>query len=244
MLMIISIFTYSLLTCIEEIDTTTVQLLELSLRTQHRALDLALGATLRNFEEGIFPPAGASQKTDTEIRHSYPVLHSWLVSGFRTRTGRLTVLAAALVWLYLLVFLFFAINPIAASCLPTWTIAYFAFTFLVSCSTLVRIAAANGQIVAIAELYRDALRDFRELAVHAQDQANVDRDVLSDMKAHEALLLSFAEVDKYRAIFLGYAVTFSTIRTIVGTLATILIALWGVFRNSGTSITMQSICFV
>jgi hypothetical protein len=248
----------------DEIDTPNPQLLALSLRIQHRALSLALRSPLQYFHDALFGSGAVSEKK-LDIRHPYTSLHPRLASFWERRAGRLTGYATIVTYIFVGNLLFSAINPvslviaglissltmalyrkIAAGCICAWNIAYFVFSFSWLCSILVKIAVANEQIASITQLYRDALRDFRELGVKAQNRpANPDRDaLLIDMRSHEALLLSYAEVDKHRSTFLGFSVTFGTVRTLVGTVITVLIGLWGILRSAGTYVTIQSVCFV
>jgi len=111
---------------------------------------------------------------------------------------------------------------------------------------LVSLPAANGQISAITVLYRDASRSLQSLLAEASrlPQTPERNHVEKEIERHISLLETFQKADNLRAKFLGWAVTWGTVKTFVVTLTTIVIGLWSLLRGAGVTFTAQSFCTI
>lgn len=104
---------------------------------------------------------------------------------------------------------------------------------------LISFALSNSQVDAIGLLYDQARDELRISLAHASTS---DRNVRQDLRYHELVLSSLAEVERYKARFLGFAVTFGLLRTLVATLFTLGIGLYSIMRGFGTFVTPETFC--
>lgn len=243
-LAVITVFIFNTVLRINEINSATPRLLELALRVQRRALMLAVSADISRLEravnsdwDGLLAENMSSLSRPPTFR-LYSVVHDRLVVSWAVSTERVegmsglgaVVLTAALISA--------AINPIAAGCIPAAILVYIAFAIAYLGGALWTAAAANAQVSALAEVYRDARRDLRELALRAGSAS----PVLPEIHAHEALLSSYTEIESRGVKLLGFVIGYGTLRGIVVICFTVATGLWGIFRSTGTYVTIQCLC--
>jgi hypothetical protein len=109
---------------------------------------------------------------------------------------------------------------------------------------LISLPAANRQITTLTALYGDAQRSLESLLAEASRlPRSPDRQGVKDeIASHVSLLATFQKSDHLRAMFWGWYVTYSTIKTLFVTLFTLGVGFWIVLRGVGITYTSQSVC--
>ncbi|KAI9000361.1 hypothetical protein DFJ74DRAFT_747300 [Hyaloraphidium curvatum] len=137
------------------------------------------------------------------------------------------------------------VNMAAGSCLPALYPAYLAYIFVATLIfDLIHVAASNAQITGIRSLYLDAAQELAALRRELTSCASSPPDsaLLAAIEADSAVLAGYIDTDRYRARFLGFVVTFGTVRTLIVTALTLVLGLWSVFRNLGIVLTGELAC--
>lgn len=246
--LVISLVLYALLTRLNEINVSTPRTLELTLRVQRRALKLALSSQISHLEHSVVNGTTttenttcSSTKTTNPPFELYSRIHDRLVVSWEVSTGRVEAISGLGAIVLLGAALALAINPIAAGCIPAWTICCTVFALVYLGGALVTTAAANAQVKALGELYREARRELRVLAVRARKSAG-GGGLVEEIRDHEELLSSYIEIENHGVRVLGFVVGYGTLRGIAVVCFTIATGLWGIFRSTGTSVTIQTLC--
>ncbi|KAI9008479.1 hypothetical protein DFJ74DRAFT_711588 [Hyaloraphidium curvatum] len=135
-------------------------------------------------------------------------------------------------------------NILGGYCIPFAAIFNFLFLVHFVLTDLVNIATSNDQVNDLARLYSSARRDLRLLAVSSlrASPSPAQSAAMAGLRAHEALLSSFLEIDAAKTRMWGSAVGFGTVRTVLATMATALAALWTILRAAGVGFTMETVC--
>ncbi|KAI9024869.1 hypothetical protein DFJ74DRAFT_57641 [Hyaloraphidium curvatum] len=222
----------------------------LSERVAHKTMKLALADLLLRLR------SGASRLGEPVSDEPYAELHAVFTAVWRTRISsfsfsRLTLFSSfgavvlALInivrpqrneWLYSRV-----LTPrfqIAGLCVPAFYLAYLANVLLShALIDLISLAASNAQVTSIRDLYLEAQREIRELPVVR------GTGLAADIRRHDAVLASYADVARFRGRFLGFAVDYDVVRTVVVvTLVTLVVGLWSIVRGLGITATMDFAC--
>jgi len=66
--------------------------------------------------------------------------------------------------------------------------------------------------------------------------------VAEHLRHHDLLLSSYLEADHLKAKFLGYAVDYGVVRSLLATLFTIAVGLYSVLRAMGLTLAVETIC--
>jgi hypothetical protein len=104
---------------------------------------------------------------------------------------------------------------------------------------LLNYAKRNAQVDTIAALYVESKDEMRIMLDHFE---SADEGVKRKLVQRARVLDSLSQVEKYKARFLGFAVTCSVLRTIAVTLFTLGIGLWSILRTAGVFVTVESYC--
>jgi hypothetical protein len=81
------------------------------------------------------------------------------------------------------------------------------------------------------------------LALLAETGPGIDPGITRHLRLQADVLASLAEGgDRYKARFLGLAISFGVLRTAVVTAATLGIGVWSILRNFGVAVTAESFC--
>lgn len=127
----------------------------------------------------------------------------------------------------------------AASCITSGALSNL---LMVSSQVLVFFTAyaiANQEPAEIAALYCSARSSPYAIAANCPASRS---DVLSVIRTHADILGTFTELNGTRAKFLGFEITFSSLRGLLLTLITIGVGLWSVLRNAGVAVTIEQVC--
>lgn len=102
----------------------------------------------------------------------------------------------------------------------------------------------NRQIITITSLYADAERSLQALVAEASylPQTPDRLHVTNRITAHISLLQTFQKADRFLAKFLGFVVTWGTVKTIFLTLFTLGVGLASILKGIGVFFTVQSVC--
>ncbi|KAI9026702.1 hypothetical protein DFJ74DRAFT_517453 [Hyaloraphidium curvatum] len=136
--------------------------------------------------------------------------------------------------------IFVVITVAVGNCILSLQIFTLAWIISILLIASVSTASANLRTAAAAALCRWAAQELAVLATVVPAHRAGQHRRLSD---HAKLLDMFAAADdSARAKYLGFAVDFGVVRTMLVTLLTVLVALWSVLRGSGVFVTMDSVC--
>jgi len=132
------------------------------------------------------------------------------------------------------------ISIASGQCIPGWLIA----TLLLVCGylglVLLLFSSSNAQVDAISKLFLQARDEL--LFQLAQPGYDTDPIIERNLRCQADLLAAMADCDRYKARFLGFAISFAVLRTIVATMLTLAIGLLSIMRGSGVFLTLKSYC--
>jgi hypothetical protein len=106
------------------------------------------------------------------------------------------------------------INLFAFSCMPAAYLGWLVYALFLNLISLSNVAAANAQINDIRSLYLEGGRELLELRRSARQQRGAK--LVADSEADAEVLGSYLDVDRHRAKFLGFTVTYGVLRTLFG----------------------------
>ncbi|KAI9002849.1 hypothetical protein DFJ74DRAFT_695108 [Hyaloraphidium curvatum] len=129
---------------------------------------------------------------------------------------------------------------VSGGCVPAFIPLQIGYLFLSLFLDLVNMAAHNSQIADAVDLYRDAQRELRELALPARLSRNAT--ALAALRGHDLVLSSYIEADRLRARILGFGVDYGLVRTLFVTVFTLAFGLWSILRGFGVVVTMDTVC--
>jgi len=129
-------------------------------------------------------------------------------------------------------------------CAPLWSISLFFCAILASSTGLLALPVSNAQITTVTSLYSNAERTLTALLAEASrlPQTPERQQVMNGIAWHVSLLQTFEKADRLRAKFLGFPVTWSTVKTYLVTLATVALGLGSLLKGAGVVYTSQSVC--
>ncbi|KAI9004516.1 hypothetical protein DFJ74DRAFT_774440 [Hyaloraphidium curvatum] len=105
------------------------------------------------------------------------------------------------------------------------------------------LSLGNVAIEDLAGTYHDARQRIQGMLAAAARRADpAPQRVVDALRAHEALLGSFAGIERHRYRIFGFPVSFALLRTAVVTVVTLAVGLWSVLRGLGIFLTVQSYC--
>ncbi|KAI9008642.1 hypothetical protein DFJ74DRAFT_773035 [Hyaloraphidium curvatum] len=202
-------------------------------RLRRRAADILLGDTLARLAScartGELPAPAAREPY---VRLHFSLARVWPAELEHLSTGRATTIG-----LLPLVLACGVVTAAGAGCVNAWILSFVVLIPVLLVQDMLNIAAANGQIDQVAELYR---KNRTRILVAAADRppAAVER-VLRD---HAELLDAFGRTDGLQGTFVGFKVTYSVVRGFAVTFVTVMVAMWTLLRGAGVSFTLQTVC--
>ncbi|KAI9027002.1 hypothetical protein DFJ74DRAFT_662764 [Hyaloraphidium curvatum] len=210
--------------------TGNVAIFRLSERVAYRAMKLALADLLGRLRSGV------SHLSSPVSDEPYAELHAVFTAVWKTRVSNLNFSAVTLLTLGIAA-LGALVNMIVGSCIPAVYIIFFCYTLLTTALfDLLSLAASNAQVISIRDLYLEAQREIRELPVIPNSE------LAADIRRHDAVLSSYAEVARFRGRFMGFAVDYGVVRTVLVTVVTLVVGLWSIFRGLGIAISIDFAC--
>ncbi|KAI9030304.1 hypothetical protein DFJ74DRAFT_465128 [Hyaloraphidium curvatum] len=215
-------------------------LIGLEKRLQNRAASLTLdsfvtrcAAALR--DNGPDPPSGDEE---------YQVLHEALAAVWRTRTvvgagGRRSLVVNLAVELFLSGVICLA----ATGCIPVWILGSAVVSGTLIVKDLLENAFANGGIRTVSSLYILAANRLRALVLSSSLPLTPRQAAIHSRPAsHIETLERLAAAPDLEATFPGFSVTFSSVRVVLVTSVTVLVALWSVLRGLGARVSVENVC--
>ncbi|KAI9003052.1 hypothetical protein DFJ74DRAFT_443633 [Hyaloraphidium curvatum] len=224
------------------VQWTNVRLIELSRRLQRRAMLLALDSFLARFRYAI--EHGEDPKLELDGDELYVHLHECLLGTWLQRAPLLAGLVGGLFGLALVEVIVIIINAFAGSCIPLYTVLTLCYVLFLLLTHLVDESVGNSQISDVRNLYHDARREIRALAVRGESgpRSPSTIGVLARLRSHDALLASFLEVERCRTRLAGFVIDYTFARNFVVTLVTVAFGLWTILRYAGLHMTAESVC--
>lgn len=131
-------------------------------------------------------------------------------------------------------------NKSTGMCIPLWLLGLLAVLLLHNGLDFLGFAKSNSQVDAIAALYIEARDELRMLT--EKFESKVDESLQQKLVRRAQVFDSLSQVERYKARFLGFAITYSVLRTIIVTLFTLGIGLWSILRTAGIFVTVESYC--
>ncbi|KAI9034687.1 hypothetical protein DFJ74DRAFT_26416 [Hyaloraphidium curvatum] len=211
-------------------------LLELLLRGHHRAVSLSLSSFLETARRSL--ESGHPLRPDADEQHVG--LHQILMRVWQNRLDDGKGVLAFFVWSTLgNVVLCSVITASTGSCITMWTLGALGISLAYQAFELASFAVSNAQVDAVGLLYAQA-RD--ELGLLLARSPRAAPGIREDLGYHEKVLAVQAEVGRYKARFLGFAVGYSVLRTLLATLFTLGVGLWSILRSAGVFATVETFC--
>ncbi|KAI9034144.1 hypothetical protein DFJ74DRAFT_715202, partial [Hyaloraphidium curvatum] len=220
-----------------------IPLLMLTSRLRRRALRLALAdlvlrceGQLRTAAERRTSPTHSPTGTSNGASHrtsDYRILYQALSSRWRLgiQSGfRLTA------FLIIFPYTLFSILVYAATgaCIPLWPLCWLLYGTFTLFTELLAVAASNAELRDASIASSDARTRLRTLLTDAEDAPRI--------RAHAEALEAFAAADAERATFLGFEVRYGSVRALLVAVLTVGFAAYGLMRNLGVQVTVESVC--
>ncbi|KAI9007741.1 hypothetical protein DFJ74DRAFT_688960 [Hyaloraphidium curvatum] len=202
-----------------------------SLRLRRRTMVLAMTSLVHRIRTApdSLDSAGGAQEV-------YPALYAALAASWKRRTIAFhtaqyfgTTVVNVVVGIIVIV--------ATGSCILQWQLWLIGWQLFTLCLDLAVLAVQNSEVIEVMSVVSDARRELLELA-SADPAARA-----TGAERHAAVLGSYlGQADAFRARFLGFAIGFEMMRTLVGTFLTVAIGLWSVLRGLGVFLTLESAC--
>ncbi|KAI9010236.1 hypothetical protein DFJ74DRAFT_686481 [Hyaloraphidium curvatum] len=225
--------------------STNLPLLQLSRRVTRRAMKLALTPMVQRYREAADAKIAAWPGSARRERAGYMDLHSLLSRTWRNRIRGYSTTSPMIIPVSTAV-IFALVSMAVGGCLPALYLGYLGYILVAHLLTdLVHVAASNDLVSDIRALYLDAaseLASLRRELTSAPAAEPADPALLAAIEADVDVLAGFTDADRYRARFLGFVVTFGTVRTLLVTAVTLGIGLWSVLRNLGVVLAGDLVC--
>ncbi|KAI9005703.1 hypothetical protein DFJ74DRAFT_691778 [Hyaloraphidium curvatum] len=207
-----------------------IPIFRLSERVSHRAMKLALADLLLRLGQGV-------TKERTPVSNEpYAELHAVFTAVWETRISSFHV-STPVIWASLVALVMAIVNMGACACVPGLYLTYFAYSFFGQMLfDLLALAASNAQVTSIRNLYLEAQREIMELPIPTEQGS------AADLRRHEAILGSYADLDRFKGRFIGFVVDYNACRTILVTLVTLIVGVWSILRGLGVTATMDFAC--
>lgn len=214
--------------------------LHLDLRLHNRAMALSLNNLVSRITD-ILESGDIEPLSDKE---EYIELSSALSSVWTTRMHHSRGLRAALATTAGTEFFLLSLICLAVSgCVPAWILASAFHNVLYILKDMFETAVGNDEVEKIASLYRSAAADIRRALVRTPPAETVAAlSMREGIRGHVDILESLAAERGNTARFFGFVVTFGSIRALLATSLTVLVALWSIMRGLGMRITIESVC--
>jgi hypothetical protein len=126
------------------------------------------------------------------------------------------------------------------ACIPVSTLSISAHFYLQLLFTIGNQIIHNNTVNLVTDAFLRASTKLRKLAIQHADTAAPAQ--LRKLDQHIALLITFAEGSRYKLKFVGITLSAGTVRAVLVTAATLIVALWSVARGLGLSATMETFC--
>ncbi|KAI9024858.1 hypothetical protein DFJ74DRAFT_666451 [Hyaloraphidium curvatum] len=205
---------------------------------------------MRRYRDALDKDAGASMPALPEAE-PYQALHPWIAATFNQRIVQLGLSQAWYSSMIVCFVVYIALFIATGSCIPLAFFTTLILNIILLVVELGLVATGNTQVSTAADLYLQARREARELTAAATIRAACDPD--PDRSAHAAklsaalvrhadVLGSFAGIGERRVRFLGFPVSFGTVRTLCITGFTVGFGLWSILRGAGVFLTVESAC--
>ncbi|KAI9003975.1 hypothetical protein DFJ74DRAFT_713487 [Hyaloraphidium curvatum] len=221
-------------------------ILDLHRRLGKRAVDTAFGSFFERYSVAL--EGGVSEAELQELignRELYVDLHNQLAPALSWGVG-VQLVGPVNMFLALVFFTLCAtITSAVGSCITFGPLALLLRTGGCFAVDLSMLSLANLAVDDLAGVYHEAQQRIREmLADAARPRAGPPppAEVVNALRAHDALLSSFLGIERHRYRLFGFPVSFSLIRTVVVTVVTLTVGLWGILRGFGIFVTIQSYC--
>ncbi|KAI9022417.1 hypothetical protein DFJ74DRAFT_768146 [Hyaloraphidium curvatum] len=212
---------------------------QLSSRLICRCLATEIGHLLNGYRQ----PATGHPDEDRDWAPVYAILdhltHAWEAWQDLRILRSFTVASLALLPAAVL-------NLAAGACVPLWELGAGAWWLAYILDNLAIYAASNARIGAAAAVLCQAASAARgiaaKLAGSAARSSLPDPAAAAELRDHAAQLEACAAAWA-PARFLGFEVTYGTLRALVATLLTVGFALWGILRGLGVAVVLESYCY-
>ena len=130
-----------------------------------------------------------------------------------------------------------------SQCLPAWILGSSLWCAVFILKDLFETAMSNEEVETIAGFYRSAAADIRFALLRAPPAETIGAlGVRDGIRQHIDILESFAAERGNTARFFGFVVSFGSVRTLLVTSLTVLVALWSIMRGLGLRISIESAC--
>ncbi|KAI9030204.1 hypothetical protein DFJ74DRAFT_754476 [Hyaloraphidium curvatum] len=213
---------------------------DLELRLQTRAVTLALGSVVSRYRSALRDRAAPPPPKGAEL---YVTLHGQLaakwarrIGGDQDLLGRLFLVFGVVVNLVIPV-----ITISTGSCVLAWQLLFVFFFLLWYTIETINLAARNAQLVHVSELYAEARTELRSMSLAASADPALG-NLTTQLRAHDAELAAFEEVERHRARMLGFPISYGVVRTVVITAFTLAVGLFSVLRGVGVFVMVETFC--
>jgi hypothetical protein len=214
--------------------------LRLDLRLHHRAMFLALKDLVTRISDHLESGEIQTLPRDEEYLDLHAALgFIWTTRMHAARNMRAMFSIALVVELI--------INPIitiaVSGCVPAWTLVSSLWVVLLMLKELFETAMGNAEVETLSKLYRSAAAEIRLCLLRAPFLGSPNALEMRDsVRAHVDILDSLAVERDHTARFLGFVVSFGSLRSLLVTSLTVLVALWSIMRGFGLRLTIECAC--